>query len=144
MNSNFDINGDEAILRINKNIYPKEVLSQTTYVMLDNFYFLIDEDDKYWLVSMKLKENKNIRNKQNNENKQNNNQINNNNKSNDVNSDLNKAVYDFFDELIESQSYLNQLKRTSKIRETILEKALLSQTLDNELIDELEKDNIKE
>ncbi|MCA9496936.1 MAG: His-Xaa-Ser system protein HxsD [Nanoarchaeota archaeon] len=122
MKTNFDITEDGVQIKINKNIYPKEVLIQTTYVMLDNFYFLIDENDKYWLVFMKFKENNFIDNL-------------------DFESKITQAVYNFFDELIESQSYLNQLKRTAKVREIILEKALLSQTLDNGFINELEKDN---
>ena len=107
MKQNFEIIDDELIIKINKNIYPKEVLLQTTYVMLDKYYFLIDEDETNYIVSMSYKE----------ENQKN---------------DLNKAVYNFFDELIESAAYLDQLKRTSQIRQTILEKALLAQSLDND------------
>jgi His-Xaa-Ser system protein HxsD len=100
MKSNFEINGDECIIKINKNIYSKEIVVQTTYVLLDKFYFLIDCDDKYWIVSMKSKEG---------------------------GVDLEKAVYAFFDELIESSSYLDQMKNTSDIRQMILERAILTQ-----------------
>jgi His-Xaa-Ser system protein HxsD len=119
MKSNFKIKDNTAIIKINKNIYPKEVLIQATYVKLDKFYFLIDEDENYYIVSMKYKE----KNEKNN---------------------LEKAVFEFFDELIESQSYLDQLKRTSKIREIILERALLGQTLDDETLDSLAIEDKKE
>jgi len=101
MKSNFKIVEDEAIIKINRNIFPKEVIVQTTYVLLEKFYFLIDCDEDYWIVSMKFKD-KNLRN-------------------------LSDAVYEFYDEIIESSSYLDQMKNTSEIRQMILEKAILSQ-----------------
>lgn len=113
MKNNFEIEEDEAIIKINKNIYPKEILIQTTYVMLEDFYFLLDEDDKNYIIYMSYKDDF------------------------EGEKDLKKAVYNFFDELIESQSYIDQLKRTSDIRQTILEKALLAQSLES---DENERD----
>ncbi len=107
MKSNFEIVDNEAIIKINKEIYSKQVVVQTTYVLLDKFYFLIDCDDKNWIVSLKFKDE---------DNKENN---------------LNDAVYGFFDELIESSSYLDQMKNTSEIRQLILEKAILSQGVSN-------------
>lgn len=118
MKSNFEVQGDEAIIRINKNIYPKEVLLQATYVKLDQFYFLIDEDENYYIVTMAYKEK-------------------------GTNNDLSIATYQFFDELIESQAYINQLSRTSKIRELILERALLGQTLDDETIENISQEEEK-
>ena len=112
MKSNFEILETEAILKINKNIYPKEVIIQATYVKLENFYFLIDEEEGYFIISMKFKE-----------------------KENNTKENLERAVYEFFDELIESQSYLDQLKRTTDLRQIILEKALLAQTLDSSILD---------
>lgn len=116
MKTKFEIKDDCAIIRINKNIYPKEVLIQASYVKLEDFYLLLDEDENYFIVSMKFKDEGIGKN------------------------NLELAVYEFFDELIESQSYLDQLKRTSKIREIILEKALLGQTLDDDTIADLSKD----
>ncbi len=116
MEQNFEIKNNILTIKINKNIYPKEVIIQTTYVLLDDFYFLIDEEDKYYIITIKYKE-------ENSNTKEN----------------LKKAAYKFFDELIESQSYIDQLKRTSKIREIILEKALLGHTLDEEAIKKLKK-----
>lgn len=119
MKSSFEITSDEVTIKINKNIYPKEVIIQATYVKLENFYFLIDEDKDYFLVSMKFKD-----------------------KTNNNSENLTKAVYEFFDELIESQSYLDQLKRTTELRQIILEKALLSQSIDTSLLDNNEE-NLK-
>ena len=116
MKTNYEIKDNLAIIKINKNIYPKEVLMQAAYVKLEEFYFLIDEDDNYFIINMKYKEQK------------------------DTN-DIENGIYKLFDELIESQSYLDQLKRTSKTREIILERALLGQTIDEKTIEELKKSN---
>ncbi len=115
MDKNYEIfeEDNSILLRINKNIYSKEIVIQTTYVLLEKYYFLIDEKGDYWEVLIKPKE----------ENKE-------------VSEEI---VLDFMDELIESSSYLDQLKRTKEIRELILEKAILSQTIDDELL-EIEKD----
>ena len=112
MKSNFDIKDDVAIIRINRNIYPKEVIIQATYVMLEDFYFLVDEDENYFIVNMKFKEDKEENN-------------------------LQLAIFRFFDELIESQAYIDQLTRTAKLREIILERALLGQTLDDETLESM-------
>jgi len=112
MKSNFEIKDGEAILKINKNIYSKEIIVQATYVKLENYYFLIDEEDKYYIISIKYK----------------NNELN-------IYQKLEFAIYEFLDELIEAQSYIDQLKRTTEIRQIILEKALLSQTIDSSILD---------
>jgi len=120
MNSNFEIKDNVATIKINKEIYPKEVLIQASYIQLEKYYILIDQDKDYFIVSLKFKE----------ENE---------------NNDLEKAVFEFFDELIEAQSYLDQIKRTSKIREVILEQALLGQTLRNEeRVEVVEKEKAEE
>ena len=107
MKRNFKIEGDEAIIKINKNIYSKDILIQTTYVKIEDFYFLIDEDEKDYIVSMRFKE------------------------EGKTKEQLERGVYEFFDELIESASYIDQLKRTAKVRETILERALLGQSFED-------------
>ncbi len=111
MQDNFTIKNNEAIVKINKNIYDKQVLLQACYVKLDDAYFLVDEDETNYIISIKLKKE----------------------------GDLKQAIYDFFDELIESASYIDQLKRTSQIRQTILEKALLHQSLQEDENNEFEK-----
>ncbi len=99
MNSHFEIKEDTAFITINSDLYSKEVLFQASYVLLDDFYFFIDRDKTNFLVSMKAKE---------------------------------KIISEddillFFDELIEASAYLEQLKKTSGIREALLESALFSQ-----------------
>lgn len=102
MKKNYEIKNNELTLKINKNIYPKEVVIQTTYVLLDKYYFLIDEDKSNWLLFVKLKD---LESEEN----------------------LEDIALKIFDELIESSSYLNQLQKTSKIRQVLLEKALITQ-----------------
>ena len=116
MKKNFEIIDDEAFIKINKNIYTKEVIIQAVYVLLDEFYFFIDEEENYYIVSMKFKV-----------------------ETEQTESEYEKAVYKFFDELIESHSYLDQLKRTSDIRQTILEKALAVQRISEEAVESFQK-----
>lgn len=104
MKQNFEICDGEAIIKINKNIYSKEVLLAAAYVKLEDYYFLIDEEGENYLISLSFKD-----------------------ESKNVDESLKGAVYEFFDELIESASYIDQLKRTSSIREKILSAALLGQ-----------------
>lgn len=100
MEKNFSVEDNVATIKLNKEIYSKEVITQTSYVMLDDLYFLIDVEDNYFVVYIKpKKESENIEN----------------------------FINSFFDELVESQAYIDQLKRTSEIRQTILERALLTQ-----------------
>ena len=108
MKKNYTITDGIAELIINKNIYDKEVLMQTSYVMIEKSYILVDEDEKNYIIMIKPK--KKIKD-----------------------SEVEEMVFEFMDELIESASYIDQLKRTSSIRQIILEKALLSQsTIDEE------------
>lgn len=102
MQKNYSLKGGIATLKLNKSVYPKQVLTQSCYVKLDDFYFLVDQGEEYYIIDMKPK--KKMKNEE-----------------------LEEAVLAFFDELIESQSYIDQLKRTSEIRQTILERALLTQ-----------------
>lgn len=103
--SSFEVVGDEVILKVNREIYSKEVVVQATYVLLEKFYFLIDCDESYWIVSLKVRE--------------------------DCDVELESSVYLFLDELIEAASYLDQMKNSSEIRQMILEKAILSQDVLN-------------
>ena len=104
MQKNFKIENREANISINKNIYEKNTLLHATYVKLEKFYFLVDEDEKNYIISMRKKEG-NIEE---------------------------KDVLEFFDELIESAAYLEQLKKTSSIRQTILEKALIPYSIEKD------------
>lgn len=104
MKSNFKIIDDMAEIKINKNLYPKTAITQTTYVLLDKYFFIIDLDENYYIINMKKKEG----------------------------TIQEEDIYFFLDELIQSQSYLDQLEKTKDIRQTILERALLTQNLNND------------
>ncbi|MCA9486360.1 hypothetical protein H6501_03710 [Candidatus Woesearchaeota archaeon] len=106
MKQNFRFEGDCVLVEISKSMYPKEVLIQASYVLLETYYILLDEKERYYEVSLKPKEEGRKANE--------------------------KDVYALFDELIESHSYLDQLRRSSGLREVILERALLTQNLDLE------------
>lgn len=109
MEQNFEVNDNFAQIKIKKSIYSKEVLFQCAYVKIDEYYVLIDEDSQNYLMNIRFKDS-----------------------SKNNSKDLQVAVFEFFDELIESASYIQQLKKTSKIRETILERALLTQVEDSQ------------
>ena len=103
MNSSFEINNHEALIKINSELYEKDVLLQATYTLLEEFYFLLDLKDNYFIVSMKSKEKKlSVE-------------------------EFEKEILRFYDELIEAAAYIEQLKKTSGIREALLESALFSQ-----------------
>ena len=48
------------IIRVNKELYSKEVLLKTAYSLTDKVYLHLDQDENDWLISWKLKENQNI------------------------------------------------------------------------------------
>jgi len=103
MAENFIIENNIVTVKINKQIYSREVIMQTTYVLLEKYYFFIDLDsNENFEIQIRPKEKEKI---------------------------SKEDVLIFLDELIESSSYIDQLKRTSKTREIILEKALMSQNL---------------
>jgi His-Xaa-Ser system protein HxsD len=113
MKKNYTIKDGVASIRIKKSIYPKEVLMQAAYVKIEDFYILLDEEEEYFEIELRLKS------KEKDEEK------------------VEEGILTFFDELIEAQNYLDQMKRTTGIRELILERALLTQ-------EELKKLNEKE
>jgi len=104
MDSSYKIENNGVKLWINSEIYGKDVILQTTYVLLDDYYFLIDKEGSYFIVYISPK-------------------------SEDFSKEnLEGSVYTFLDELIESSSYIDQLKKTSNLREKILDRALMTQT----------------
>ena len=116
MNSNYEILDDGVLVKINSKMYSKEILLHASYVLLDKFYFLLDIKGDYFEVFIKSREDT-------------------------LKEDLiEECVMLFLDELIESAAYIDQLKRTSGIRESILESALFSQ----KNLDELNQEELKE
>lgn len=115
------IENNMLILKIHKDMYSKEVLFHTAYVLLEDFYFFFDLQDDYFVLEIRLKR-----------------------ESGDVVKKLQESEKKILDELVESAAYLKQLEKTSSIRELLLEKALLTQNSDvsfEDLQKELEKDN---
>lgn len=115
----FDKNS--VFLYLNEELYTKEVLFHTAYVLLEDYYFFFDKKDSYFEVQISLK-----------------------NSSENI-EDLKRAVDIFKDELVESAAYLKQLEKTSGVRELLLERALLTQTSEESDFDSLaEKLDLKE
>jgi len=103
MAKKFEINKENniATIKINKQLYSKQAILQTTYVLLEDYYFIVDLENDYFIITMKKKQG----------------QI------------TEENIYDFYNELVESQSYLFQLKNTKELRETILKRAILTQNI---------------
>lgn len=115
------IENNVLILKIHKDLYSKEVLFHTAYVLLEEFYFFFDVQEDYFVLEIRLKH-----------------------ESGDVVKQLQQSEKIILDELVESAAYLKQLEKTSSIRELLLEKALLTQNSDvsfEDLQKELQKDN---
>ena len=113
------IENDVLVLKIPKSLYTKEVLFHTAYVLLEDYYFFLDVEEDYYVIEVRLK-----------------------NPSGNVQDKLLQSERHIQDELIESAAYLQQLQKTSKVRELLLEKALLTQNSEvsfEDLEKELEK-----
>lgn len=105
-------NKDFVELKFSKEIYNKEVLIEACYILLDDYYFYLDLDENNFIVSIFEKE---------------------------KNFDKQEVIGIFLDELIETSAHKNQLKNTQKLREILLEKALIpfsdTSDIDNQLED---------
>lgn len=113
------IENEVLILKISKDLYTKEMLLHTAYVLLEEYYFFLDVEKNYYVVEVRLK-----------------------NSSGNIKEKLQQSEKHILDELIESAAYLKQLEKTSHVRELLLEKALLTQNSDvsfEDLQKELEK-----
>jgi len=104
MKGAFEITPNSVVVKLNKNFYPREVLIQASYVKLEEFYIYLDEEGEYFLVELRFKDSQH--------------------KSK---TDFENAANSFLDELVEAHSYINQMKKSSDLRQIILERALLSQ-----------------
>ncbi len=99
MESNVIVKDDSVILKINPNIYGLETIYSAAYVFLDRAYVVLDGDpEKEVLVKMKPK----------------------------GEDDLNKLGLEFFNELINYADYQKRAEKTKKIREMLLERALIT------------------
>ncbi len=96
---------NRAVFKLNSEIYDKETILQAAYVLLDDLYILIDKKEGYYYLYVKSKKN-------------------------DVN--FEKMAYNLLNELIEAKAYIEQAKRTKEVRQTLLEKALMSNSIDSD------------
>ncbi len=97
--SNLDIKDDLVILSINPKVYPLDVIYSAAYVFLDRAYILLDGDpEKEILVELKPKNEE----------------------------DLEKLGRDFNNELVSYADYKKRSENTKKIREILLQRALIT------------------
>lgn len=99
MEKNIKIEGDSVVLVVNPKLYDLETVYSASYVFLDRAYVLLDGDPKKEiLVKLKPKEK----------------------------CDLEALGGEFFNELISYSDYKARAKQTKTIRETLLQRALLT------------------
>ncbi|MCK4521741.1 MAG: His-Xaa-Ser system protein HxsD [Nanoarchaeota archaeon] len=97
--SNLEIKDGCVVLSINPKVYPLEVIYSAAYVFLDRAYILLDGDPKKEIfIELKPK------NKEN----------------------LEKLGREFNNELINYADYRERAKQTKKIREILLQRALIT------------------
>lgn len=116
------LSGDNVIININPKIYALETIYSAAYVFLDRAYIILDGDpEKEILVKLKLK---------------------------DQGGDLKELGLQFYNELINYADYQKRAEQTKKIREMLLERALITNDPSviregnefNDLMEELENE----
>ncbi|MBO06189.1 MAG: hypothetical protein QF917_00235 [Candidatus Woesearchaeota archaeon] len=121
MADNINIVGDSVLLNINPELYNLETIYSAAYVFLDKAFIILDGDPKKEVI-VKLKPKKSR--------------------------DLEKLGHDFFNELINYADYQKRAEKTKKIRETIMQRALITNEnigqdeVSNDLLNELEDDDL--
>lgn len=101
--SNMEIGKDSVLLSVNPKIYPLEAIYSAAYVFLDKVYFLLDGDpDSEVIVELKPK---------------------NKPKSKE---ELETLGREFNNELINYSDYQKRSEKTARIRELIMQRALLT------------------
>jgi His-Xaa-Ser system protein HxsD len=106
-----DIKVDEkenaCIIKLNQKVYPLDVIYSAAYVFIDKAYIILDEDSKK-NISVFLKPKKKM--------------------------DLNELGGEFYNELLNYAQYKTQAEKNKAIRETIIQRALI--TNDPSIIEE--------
>ena len=96
---NITIKEESVLLNINPEIYPLSVIYSAAYVFLDKAYIFLDgSPESEVFVELKPKDN----------------------------ADLEKLGSDFYNELINYADYSSRAEKTRKIREMILQRAILT------------------
>lgn len=99
VSENIEVNGGQAVIRVNPKTYPIEAVYSAAYVFMDKAYIVLDGDpEKEILVKMRLKSGESPE----------------------------EAANEFNNELINYSDYLSRARETRKLRETVLQRALLS------------------
>lgn len=99
MSDSIKVIKDSVILSINPKLYPLETVYSAAYVFLDRAYILLDGDPKKEII-VKLRSK--------------------------TGEDLEKLEGEFFNELINYSDYQKRAEQTKKIREVLLQRALLT------------------
>jgi len=103
-----DKSDNSVLLSVNPKIYSLDVIYSAAYVFLDKAYILLDGDpEKEVVVRLRLKE-----------------EI-----SENSEKELKKLGNEFFNELLNYSFYKKQAEKNSKIRETLLQTALIGSSL---------------
>lgn len=116
MGSGFEAKDGELILKVNPKIYPLERIYATAYVFLDKYYFIFDGDREKEII---------LRVKPKNPEK-----------------NMEKFAYDFFEEMLSTTNYFNQLEKNKDVINMIVKRALFSlipEPKNKELEEEFEK-----
>lgn len=124
MRNNLKIENDSVVLNVNPKLYALETVYSAAYVFLDRAYILLDGDpDKEIIIRLKPREKE----------------------------DLEKLGGEFFNELINYSDYKNRAEQTQKIREMLLQRAMITNdpsiTIENDdefedILKELDDDDI--
>jgi His-Xaa-Ser system protein HxsD len=101
--SNMEIENDSVLLSINPKIYPLEAIYSAAYVFLDKVYIMLDGDpESEVIVELKPKNKQNSR------------------------EELEALGREFNNELINYSDYQKRSERTARVRELIMQRALLT------------------
>ncbi len=116
MDSNITFNNNQAELKVNPKMYPLETIYSAAYVFLDNAYIILDGNlETQVLVKIEAKEGK----------------------------DIKIIAKEFYNELLNYADYSKRAEATKKIREMILQRAIISNdpnVLDDQEFESLLKD----
>lgn len=108
---NIEIYDDRAVLKVNPRIYPLELVYSAAYIMIDKAFILLDGDpDKSVVVEIRKKK---------------------------KDQDLNDLIRQFNEELLNYAVYKVQSEKNKKLREIILYRALLTNTIPKKKDDNL-------
>ena len=104
--------GVTMVVRINQEVYSKDIVLKTCFIFIEDYYFQIDIEDNYWVVIIESKDH-------------------------DSHRDI---VNEFWNELLEQQCRTIVSSKTKNIRELILTRALYSSYIEQEELSDEDSD----